>query len=195
MIAELLRREVVNPLIVWIVPGAIAVSPSLVGLLNAHPHLLDGINDHLIVGAVALFAVTLVAGVFAENFGSRIESIIDRRLDKDDATSNTSPTHLQIWDRYLTLAFETPPTGQGYLHSILLRLKFELGMVAAMPFSMAGMLWLGFADVASWSCVWILWAIGITLMIWLLNEAKSSCRILGKTRRLLVDAYWKPPTT
>jgi hypothetical protein len=46
--------------------------------------------------------------------------------------------HAKEWFDYLRLAFEREPVGHRYLRTLVLRLKFELGMaVASVPFTLA----------------------------------------------------------
>jgi hypothetical protein len=86
----------------------------------------------------------LTAGLIAEDMGARLERAFDNRL----CNVHGYERHLEEWYDYLCVAFEREPVGHRYLRSIVLRLKFELGMtIASIPFALG-------AIAIEMSCVW-----------------------------------------
>jgi len=128
--------EVFRPLVTLFIPGAIAISTWFVGLLwHFHEMRTLAYNNHAEVGLVLGLAVTF-AGLVLEDMGARVEDWLDKRKNKLDGT------HRDNWYAYLRTAFKADPIGRRYLRTLVLRLKFELGIAFAMLSAGVGLLWL-----------------------------------------------------
>ena len=105
-----------------IAPGAVALVPWLLVAGKAYPDfslwLFSG--DTLAIGTLALWI--FCTGMVLENFGSRLELQLDREHDIDQ----------KAWETYLQQK-KDELVGHGYISSLVTRLKFELGMVFALP--------------------------------------------------------------
>ena len=168
--------EIFRPLATIVNPGAMAISVWFVVLLQKFTtlHALVQANHTDTTWLLALASVA--AGLLVEDIGSRIESgYFDIRLGKQQAFSS----HSEEWNQYLRLAFKTEPVGQGYLRSILLRFKFELGTAIALLSSGVGLLLttLEFWKALAWFGVFLTAAAYLVLV-----EARSSHRLLSKIR-------------
>jgi hypothetical protein len=139
--------EVFRPLVTLLIPGAIAISTWFVGLLW-HFHDLQILvhHNHTDAALVLLLAMTF-AGLVLEDMGARVETRWDRRKDKQDGK------HVDNWYAYLRTAFKADPIGRRYIRTLVLRLKFELGITLAMLSAGGGILWL-------W-CMGLSWRVAI----------------------------------
>jgi hypothetical protein len=133
--------------------------------------------------ATVIFLLVIVAfGLTTEELGSRIEDHFDNALKKCAGYEG----HRKEWFDYLRLAFNKEPIGHRYLRSLVLRLKFELGMaVASVPCAL-GTLWLPI----SWVWRSILVAVSLGLGIYLYIEARSSNKTLSELRREMLKKDW-----
>ena len=128
--------EVFRPLVTLLIPGAIAISTWFVGLLW-HFHDLRTLvfNNHAEVGMVLVLAMTF-AGLVLEDMGARVETLFDSRKERQNGK------HHDNWYAYLRTAFKADPIGRRYVRTLVLRLKFELGIAFAMLSAGAGLMWL-----------------------------------------------------
>jgi hypothetical protein len=116
--------DVFRPLATLLLPGAIGLAAWVIALLWKFPALRNLVaGNHTETGFV-LFLAMVFAGMVFENFGSRWEVLLDRWADLRTDGQRTSN-----WNSYLQIAFKLEPIGRRYARSLVLRLKFELGVV------------------------------------------------------------------
>jgi hypothetical protein len=134
--------DVFRPLVTLLIPGAIGISTWFVGLLWHFPDLETlAHNNHTDVALVLVLAMTF-AGLVLEDLGARVETHWDARKDKQDGR------HIDNWYAYLRTAFKADPIGRRYLRTLVLRLKFELGIAFAMLSAGIGILWLWYMGLS-----------------------------------------------
>lgn len=138
-IGSVLRPDAYRLLITNLVPGSVAVSPWAFCVIA--PNLLDAASWSGGAGVVlggALLLATLTVGTILEDVGARIEvSIIDKRLR---GQSGGCPSLNARWNRYLKLRVNDELVAQRYLRNFLVRYKFELSMITALPIGAVGLL-------------------------------------------------------
>src|SRR6516164_8132654 len=119
------QSEVFRPLVTLLIPGAFGISSWTIVLLWKYPHLKGLAFAYPIETAVILFFVIPAAGMLIEDLGARFETYRDGKLDK-----KSNGEHTRLWDDYLRTAYgkDNEPIGRGYIRTVVLRLKFELGM-------------------------------------------------------------------
>lgn len=128
--------EVFRPLVTLLIPGAIAISTWFIGCVWHFPSLKTLVaGNHAETGLVLVLAMTF-AGLVLEDMGARVETHLDNK--RDAKTSG----HLENWYKYLRTAFQADPIGRRYIRTLVLRLKFELGVGFAMLTAAAGLIWL-----------------------------------------------------
>jgi hypothetical protein len=115
-----------------------------------------------------------------EDVGSHFESWLDDRSDEKH-----SGEHTKQWNQYLRQAFVADPIGRRYARTIVLRLKFELGVAFGMVSAAFGLIWLallglGCGIVLAWGSVCVVFT------IWNLYEASKSHKRLAETRAELL---------
>ena len=136
-----------------------------------------------------LLVISLAVGLLLEDIGAEIEKFYRDQFDPTGTTWNNylkKPAYSELKD------LEPPPTGiyitetaKDYINSIVLRLKFELGMAVALPFTIVGLL----VGSSNFNCqlitpqVIIATIVLFILDIYLLIEALNSVELLNKTRR------------
>lgn len=187
---EFFKREVFRPFATLMVPGVIALLPYAIQLLYTYPGVQTFAQANAGASLVIGIIFALAAGLIIEDAGANIEVAWDNKLDKKKADVRKAGEHTDVWRRYLALTFKDDPVGQSYLRTILIRLKFELGMVVAIPVSWAGFLWLHLT-IEMWADGSFLIASVLVAGVWvyLLYESYDSACTLGTTRKLLVDRY------
>ena len=179
--------EVFRPLVTLLIPGAIAISTWFIGLLW-HFHDLRTLvfNNHAEVGIVLVLAMTF-AGLVLEDMGARVETCFDSRKGKQDGK------HSDNWYAYLRSAFKADPIGRRYVRSLVLRLKFELGIAFAMVSAGAGLLWLWSMGL-SCKAVLIAELLCVLFTAWGFLEGWSTHDTLAKNRaNLLQEIRIVPP--
>jgi len=183
-----LRGDAFRPFATLVVPGAIGLTPWSVLAYCASPIGRDIWQVHPIATGMGLFVGSLGAGFVFENLGARIELWLDRWIVR------SRPDHLAIWQRYLLLTLQPEPIGQRYLRTILLRFKFELAILASIPFHLFGWVWLA-SETGAPTVSFVGTIIGfLVLGVWFIAEAVSSGKILGDVRRSLVMRFGDKPT-
>ena len=172
--------EVFRPLVTLLIPGAIAISTWFVGLLwHFHDLRILVFNNHAEVGIVLVLALTF-AGLVLEDMGARVETIFDSRRE------NQSGKHFDNWYAYLRTAFKADPIGRRYVRTLVLRLKFELGMAFAMLSAGAGVLWLWSMGL-SCKAVFITELLCVLFTAWGFLEGWSTHDTLAKNRANLLQ--------
>jgi hypothetical protein len=137
------QSEVFRPLVTLLIPGAFGVSSWVLVLLWKYPHLKELASSNRTEAAVVLFLVTTAAGMLIEDLGARFEKFRDGQLDK-----NPKGDHMRIWYDYLRTAYEKDPIGRGYIRTVVVRLKFELGIAIASLSTVIGIVVLYFMGLS-----------------------------------------------
>ncbi len=187
---EFFKREVFRPFATLMVPGVIALLPYATQLLYTYPDIQAFAQANAGASVVIGVIFALALGLIFEDVGAKIEVAWDNKLDKEKAGVRKADEHTDVWRRYLALTFKDEPVGQNYLRTVLIRLKFELGMVAAILVSWLGFLWLHLT-IELWANRTFIIAslLAAGMLLYLIYESYDSALTLGKTRKLLVDRY------
>jgi hypothetical protein len=177
-------------LIQLIIPGLIAIFPWFIYFLGFHFYARKYFHDNSTITLTAVTLLALIAGIFLENIGSRIEVFW---LDKLNARKFEN--YDNTWHKYLQISYaENEPIGQRYIRNILLRMKFELSTaVAIIPMSI-GLIFVNYARAIFGNCcgaILLLYIVPFVLIVYLLYEARSSSEVLARTRNSLVDKYYR----
>jgi hypothetical protein len=175
------KSELFRPLVTLFIPGAVAAAPYflLAGYYSAGTQKFW--DEHPSTTVAVVLGCIVAAGLVLENWGSRLETLWDRLLNKNNE-------HRETWDAYLGLTLRDEIVGQRYLRTVLLRMKFELAMVPALAGGVGGLLWLNRVQ-PFWPFRerW-LWIGGATLIVYFAWESFDSARLMGATRRIVVRA-------
>ncbi len=121
----------------------------------------------------------IFAGLVFEDAGSHLESWLDARADAVDGV------HIKNWHDYLRTAFCADPIGRRYIRTLVLKLKFEVGIAFAMAGAGLGVLRLGWFGLDN-STVLSAIAVCSLFFVWGLYEACQTHRALGITRAQLL---------
>jgi hypothetical protein len=128
--------EVFRPLVTLLIPGAIGISTWFVGLLWHFPNFRCLVYKNHTETGLILFLATTFVGLVLEDFGAHVETLFDSLRDKD------SKKQFENWYAYLRTAFKADPIGRRYVRTLVLRLKFELGVAFGSLSAGFGILWL-----------------------------------------------------
>lgn len=118
-----------------VIPGTVALVPWLLVVAQTYPTFGDWIFSGEILPNAALVIMVFGSGMFLENFGSRLEVFFDRENKMNE----------EAWSRYLRQP-QGELVGHGYISSLVTRLKFELGMVFALPIAAVALAILAFCQ-------------------------------------------------
>jgi len=179
--------EVFRPLVTLLIPGAIAISTWFVALLWHFQDLRNLVfNNHAEVGIVLVLAMTF-AGLVLEDMGARVETLFDARRERQGRKQ------FDDWYAYLRTAFKADPIGRRYVRTLVLRLKFELGIAFAMLSAGVGLLWLWSMGL-SCKAVLITELLCMLFTAWGFLEGWSTHDTLAKNRaNLLQEIRIVPP--
>ena len=177
--------EFFRPLATILLPGLLCLGPLLIAVTWVFEPLRAFMNENHVETALALILLCTFAGLLLEDVGARIELWLFnyqfRAAERDSRNKE--------WYDYLRLACKPEPVGYKYIQSLVLRLKFELGCVAAIPFSIWG-IWF-------WPTMylprWIATGVAVVIGIYLFVEAKDSVRNLAILRHELLSGIVKSP--
>lgn len=178
-------------LIQLIIPGMVAVFPYFIIYLNHFPTDKEFLLKNPTILLTALTILSLIAGIILENIGSTIEvKWYDKKNKKADSN------YYIIWEKFLKLNYDgKEPIGHRYSRNILLRMKFELSFGTALIPSAIGLIILDHQHLLIDSCllkVFLLYILPFGGSLYLIKkEAYDSSVVLAKTRKLLVDEFYK----
>jgi hypothetical protein len=172
--------EVFRPIATLIIPGAIGISTWFVALLWHFAALKRLVSENHTDTAFVTLLAMIFAGLVFEDVGARWEVWLDDRAD-----AKTEKLHSRQWFDYLRSAFVSDPIGRRYLRSLVLRLKFELGVAFAMTSTACGLVWLAFLGL-NCRVVLVSELVCALFIAWGLNEANQTHRVLGRTRAELL---------
>jgi len=121
------QSEVFRPVVTLVVPGSFAASTISIACWQRNLRIQEFVKDFPGFSGIIVLLIVLACGLTAEDFGSGIE----RHFDELTRRTAGHEKHLDEWFAYLRLAFDKEPVGHRYLRTLVLRLKFELGMAIA----------------------------------------------------------------
>jgi hypothetical protein len=173
------QSEVFRPLVTLLIPGALTVSSWFVALCIRFPKLRDAMMAHNSETYLVLFFVITAVGISIEDIGARFEIHFDVRADKaSDGDFNKQ------WFEYLRTAFVADPIGRGYARTLVLRLKFQLGIMLASLVAGLGVVWLIWLGL-DWKGAIILLLMAAGLSAWNYKAARDVHDALEKVRKEL----------
>lgn len=114
--------EVFRPVMTILLPGLVAVSTWVVGLLQRFSIMRSLAESRRVETGIIVVLAGLAIGEILEDLGSHIETKFDDIRDKQN------PLFKKEWYDYLSKSFEHDPIGRGYIRSLVIRLKFEFGL-------------------------------------------------------------------
>lgn len=173
--------DVFRPIATILIPGAIAISTWFIGLVWHFGAIRDLTSNHAETSLVLLLAM-IFGGMVVEDLGSTYEGQLD-----EIAKNATHGEHGEEWDQYLRLVFRDSPVGRRYLGTLVLRLKFELGIAFSMLSAALGLLWLLYLGLSQMTFVWNE-LICVGFIVWGLSEARKTHDLLAKTRHNLLKS-------
>lgn len=174
------QSEVFRPLVTLLIPGAFAISSWVVALVWKFPALQGLISRNHTETAWILFLIITATGIIIEDWGARVESALDKRANKQ-----TQGKHSENWYAYLRTAFVADPIGRGYTRSLVIRLKFELGIFFSSLATAGGLVWLLCLGMNSAAAISLI-CLCLLLAAWELKEATDTHGVLAINRAELL---------
>ena len=172
--------EVFRPIATLLIPGAIGISSWFIALLWKFGALRKIVADNHTETSLVVLLAMIFAGLLFEDFGSHYESWLDNRAN------DVNKLHIQQWYDYLKTAFRADPIGRRYLRTLVLRLKFELGVAFAMASAALGILWLALLglDCKTVACAEFVCVFFLAIVLF---EANQTHQVPGRTRAKLLE--------
>lgn len=187
-VASFIKSELIEPVVIWLVPGLIALFPFLLIVNNFYPDWFHLPQDKKGFEIFLLVIFALGSGFIMDSIGSHIEvGFIDKKLQCKSKIEGRD--HWRTWYKYLRLDINSSikPVGQKYIHQQVIHLKFEVNLAASILFS-----WVGFIlfQIQTTRFDWISFIIILVLspiaVGYLIYEAYLSGKNLGKVREELL---------
>jgi hypothetical protein len=172
--------EVFRPIVTLLIPGAIGISTWFIALIWHFPVLRELVRNNPAETGLVLLLVMIFAGLVLEDVGARYETWLDRKADKRNGD------HSKNWNKYLRTSFLAEPIGRRYVRTLVLRLKFELGVAFSMMSAALGLLWLAHQGL-SWRVVLVNEGICLLFAIWGLSESSKTHEVLADNRANLLE--------
>jgi hypothetical protein len=173
--------EVFRPIVTLLIPGAIGISTWFIALVWHFTTIRTlVVANHGETGLVLLLAM-IFAGLVFEDLGARVEKKLDEKADE-----RTEKHHSDEWYSYLRTAFLADPVGRRYVRTIVLRLKFELGVAFSMLSAAVGLFWLWSLGLSRSTFV-ITLLVCILFVVWGLWEATETHSLLAKNHANLLQ--------
>lgn len=173
------QSEVFRPLVTLLIPGGLAISTWTVALAWTFPGFRQLISRNQTPAAWIILLIITAVGIVIEDVGSRLERQWDNEREESDSK------HLENWYTYLRTAFLADPIGRGYIRTVLLRMKFELGLMIGLVIALFGAVPLIRLGVPFRGAVALV-VFPISLAVWEYFEAKASHELLARVRQELV---------
>jgi hypothetical protein len=172
--------EIFRPLMTVFAPGAIALAPWIVGLMMRCTEFKSFVNSARTEASFLMALAALITGMVLEDVGTWLErQTFDARRNK-----LTNNEHESNWWLYLRMAWPNEPVGARYMRTVLLRMKFELGIATGCVIAAIGVFTL---DLALTKIALLSITIALLLLSALLyREAMFSHKVLSDTRAELL---------
>src|SRR5438067_1572603 len=116
--------EIFRPVVTLLIPGFWVLAPWTIAIFLHYPTDWSFACDHRDGSGLVFVVIATALGMVLENLGAQLEECFFKRLTKNDYSN---------WYAYLALAPEREPIGLRYIRTVVLRMKFELGMGVAGP--------------------------------------------------------------
>lgn len=186
-----LRFDINRIVFQLLIPGIFAVFPFFVLFLAKCDELKIYFKQSEGMCFVALFILSITAGLILEDIGSLIEKDVWDRVNK-----RKYPEAENEWERYLKLdlPIDVPLIAERYLRTIVVRMKFELSFGVALLIMVIGLILLriqtGFIGS---KCGFYAYCIVVPLIlsIYILVESWNSTVLLINTRKKILDRFEK----
>jgi hypothetical protein len=167
------------PLVSLVLPGLTAIAPWFV-LLMQSPSVQGLVSHNHTETSFVLMLISVFVGIIIDDLGMRLESLwLDRKRD-----ARTKGLHFAEWWEYLSKPFEIEPSGRRHLRTMVLRLKFELGVPVALLLGAPG-IWLNVS--ARYGAAFLITFLTLGVGVYLLIEAASTHEELGTLRHELLQ--------
>ena len=159
-----------------VLPGLTAIASWFLLLMRSAGFQSIVKNNHTET-AFVLMLISVFVGIVIDDLGMRIESLwLDRQRD-----ARTKGLHFAEWWEYLRKPFEIEPSGRRHLRTMVIRLKFELGVPIGLALGLPGV-WLN----ATYRSASLISVLALSLGVYLLIEAASTHEELGNLRHELL---------
>jgi hypothetical protein len=180
--ASAVKNDAFAPVLIYIVPGAVALGPYLIVTASYLDRVGQFGKDHPTAMTIIATLLVILVGALLEELATRLELRWDR--------STPVPKN---WTTYLQLRLQDEIIGQRYLRRLLVRMKFELSMVFAFPILGLGLAWINHLH-GLWGWCAFGWIAAVLLLLtgWMTWESHQSAHLLHTTRQLIIDAAQAP---
>ena len=172
--------EVFRPIATLLIPGAIGISTWFIRLMWQFSDVRAMVGESHTETILLLLRAMIFSGLVLEDFGTRWETFMDECAD--GCTDNMNRIQ---WNQYLRTAFVADPIGRRYIRTLVLRLKFELGIAFAMASAAIGLVWLSRLGLSR-TVVTRSYILCLCFITWGLYEAVATHAVLANSRANLL---------
>jgi hypothetical protein len=181
------RTDTLPAIATVVAPGAFVSSTYLWAILSSDAALRTFLDHHEAIALASALLLWIVAGFAVDSIGSYVEVYWIDRPREDHSQM------LEVWWRYLRIAWSREPIGQRYLRRLLVSFKFELNMFTAALGTMPGVIALGFLGrIGALTAATATVGLCLTSAA-LFNMAQGTAQVLADVRERLVRGVGEPP--
>ena len=186
-ITNTFKSEVFKPVVITLIPGGLAILPYVLCIYLSSDALKEFFELHQLAIAVTYVLCAIAIGMIIEDFGSRVEVLYDKIID-----GKAGSTHNADWDKFLKTSFDPQPIGLAYVEIVVMRFKFELSFSISLIIAIIGFAILNHShNIVSGGIQFYIILTTVLLVSYLLYEAYSAAKLLGRTRALLLQGINK----
>lgn len=181
-ISNAFKKEVFKAVVITLIPGAFALAPFIIFFYIKSSKLSTIIDGNLLGASLVYIFISIAIGMVLEDIGARIEFLFGCIVLKKEAD------YMNNWDTYLRTHFQNRQVGEGYINSVVMRMKFELSFSVALIVMEIGIMLLNTTSQGFWNGLFIKASlITLALSAYLAWEAYESVKLLGKLRKNLLS--------
>jgi hypothetical protein len=174
--------EIFRPVVTLLIPGFWVLAPWTIAIFLHYPTDWSFACDHRDGSGLVFVVIATALGMVLENLGAQLEEYFFKRRTKSDYSN---------WYAYLALAPEREPIGLRYIRTVVLRMKFELGMGVAGPMVLVGIICIPIDITLKLA----FGGITLALTLYFLYESWSSVALLEETRLEMLKRIPHPNET
>lgn len=164
-----------------LIPGGIAISSWIVGLIRSSQESVEFVNKHETLVTLLVILMAVAAGMVIEEIGY----LIEERIEK---CRKSYVENCRNWERYLKTVFPTEPIGHRYLRSRILRMRFQLRLPSAIVAFWVGVfVYRGNLGPITFDNLVFPFFFSLFLIAFLHSTAKDSSVVLEAVRKMLIE--------
>lgn len=187
---QTLKSEVFRPAVTILVPGLVALTPFVLVVFHFYPATQAFAKETSGIATFVALLAALALGLLAQELGTWIEEkYVKSAVKKEDPQADEN------WNQYLRYTLPENLVAVSYITNLVLHLKFELNMAAALGLFWFGLCWfVALNPVVSIAAFWVSEVFVAFAIIFFAYQSAATGKVLARVRALLILGVGPPPT-